>query len=73
VDEAFAGIGPGTIAKIFSLPVRPNPKGVINTQRMLTVNQEQYARVWPFLEDRPQVLVDCCRGTTPSAATTISA
>jgi len=31
---------------------------VINTQRMLTVNQEQYAVVWPFLEDRPQVLVD---------------
>jgi len=25
------------------------PKGVINTQRMLAVNQEQYALVWPFL------------------------
>src|SRR3981081_4480189 len=59
VDEAFAGIGPGTIAKIlFTSGSTGTPKGVINTQRMLTVNQEQYALVWPFLEDRPQVLVD---------------
>ena len=59
VDEAFAGIGPGTIAKIlFTSGSTGTPKGVINTQRMLTVNQEQYACVWPFLEDRPQVLVD---------------
>jgi len=59
VDEAFAGIGPGTIAKIlFTSGSTGTPKGVINTQRMLTVNQEQYAVVWPFLEDRPQVLVD---------------
>src|SRR5262249_32528069 len=26
--------------------------------RMLTANQEQYALVWPFLGDRPQVIVD---------------
>ena len=59
VDEAFAGIGPGTVAKIlFTSGSTGTPKGVINTQRMLTVNQEQYAVVWPFLEDRPQVLVD---------------
>src|SRR5207253_14873 len=59
VDEAFAGIGPGTVAKIlFTSGSTGTPKGVINTQRMLTVNQEQYAIVWPFLEDRPQVLVD---------------
>jgi len=59
VDEAFAGIGPGTIAKIlFTSGSTGTPKGVINTQGMLTVNQEQYACVWPFLEDRPQVLVD---------------
>src|SRR6266511_5908118 len=59
VDEAFAGIGPGTVAKILFTSGSPGtPKGVINTQRMLTVNQEQYALVWPFLEDRPQVLVD---------------
>src|SRR6266853_3242793 len=39
VDEAFAGIGPGTIAKIlFTSGSTGTPKGVINTQRMLTVN-----------------------------------
>src|SRR5258708_5850276 len=59
VDEAFARVGPGTIAKILFTSGSPGmPKGVINTQRMLTVNQEQYALVLPFLEDRPQVLVD---------------
>jgi feruloyl-CoA synthase len=34
------------------------PKGVINTQRMLAVNQEQCALVWPFVDARPQLLVD---------------
>jgi feruloyl-CoA synthase len=59
VDRAFERVGPDTVAKIlFTSGSTGTPKGVINTHRMLTVNQEQYALVWPFLEDRPPVIVD---------------
>ena len=34
------------------------PKGVINTQRMLASNQQMYAQVMPFLAERPPVIVD---------------
>ena len=59
VEERFAAVGPDTIAKIlFTSGSTGKPKGVINTQRMLGSNQQALAQAWPFLEERPPVIVD---------------
>ena len=59
VDAAHARTGPDTIAKIlFTSGSTGQPKGVINTQRMLCANQAMLRATLAFLVDEPPVLVD---------------
>jgi feruloyl-CoA synthase len=59
VDDAFAAITPDTIGKIlFTSGSTGSPKGVLNTHRMMCTNQAAIAAGWPFLRDRPPVIVD---------------
>jgi feruloyl-CoA synthase len=59
VDRAHAEVGPDTIAKVlFTSGSTGNPKGVINTQRMLCSNQAMIRSVMLFLADAPPVLCD---------------
>ena len=59
LDAAHAKVGPDTIAKIlFTSGSTGQPKGVINTQRMLCANQAMIRHGMPFVSEEPPVLVD---------------
>jgi feruloyl-CoA synthase len=58
-QAAHAQVGPDTIAKfLFTSGSTKNPKGVINTQRMLCANQQMLRQSLSFLAETPPVLVD---------------
>ena len=56
---AHAKVGPDTIAKfLFTSGSTKQPKGVINTQRMLCANQQMLRQVFAFVANEPPILVD---------------
>src|SRR5207253_785434 len=58
VAKAFAAVTPDTIAKfLFTSGSTGTPKAVINTQRMLTSNQQAKAQTWTFLDGVGEDLV----------------
>ncbi|MGI9366115.1 MAG: AMP-binding protein [Rhizobiaceae bacterium] len=59
IAGAYAKVGPDTLAKIlFTSGSTGNPKGVPQTQRMMTVNQAQYLACLPMLRERHHTIVE---------------
>ena len=59
VEHAHQAIGPDTIVKfLFTSGSTKLPKAVINTHGMMCANQRMHAQCYPFLDERPPVLLD---------------
>ena len=59
VTAAFDALDPDVVAKIlFTSGSTGAPKGVLNTHRMLSANQQMMRQVWPFLTSERPVIVD---------------
>src|SRR3984957_4913052 len=59
LDDAYRATGPDAIAKfLLTSGSTGNPKAVINTQRMLCVNQVMIRETMAFLKEEPPVIVD---------------
>lgn len=58
-DRAHDRVGPDTIAKfLFTSGSTGTPKAVINTQRMMTANQEMVRDCFAYMSDEPPVVLD---------------
>jgi feruloyl-CoA synthase len=59
VGRRAAAVAPDHVAKIlFTSGSTATPKGVVNTHRMLSANQQMLRQCWGFLEHVPPVLLD---------------